>query len=151
MKKILLTLTLASTILFGFLVTSCESTASKKKAEETKIEEAEQAIDEIEIEAAEDAVSNDEWTSFKNDWQQMIDNNDKRIAEIRSNMNQSGKVINELRAKRIAELEQRNKDLRARLNQFEKNQSNWEQFKSEFQRDMDAIGDAFQDLSEDNQ
>jgi chromosome segregation ATPase len=151
MKKILLTLTLASTILFGFLVTSCESTASKKKAEETKIEEAEQAIDEIEIEAAEDAVSNDEWTAFKNDWQQMIDNNDKRIAEIRSNMNQSGKVINELRAKRIAELEQRNKDLRARLDQFEKNQSNWEQFKSEFQRDMDAIGDAFQDLSEDNQ
>jgi hypothetical protein len=150
MKKIFLILTLASTILFGFLVTSCESAASKKKAEEAKIEEAEDAIDEMNNDAA-DEVANDEWTTFKNEWQQMIDNNDKRIAEIRSNMSQSGKVIDDIRSKRIAELEQRNRDLRARLDGFDRNKSNWEQFKSEFQRDMDAIGDAFQDLSEDNQ
>ena len=72
-----------------------------------------------------------------------IANNEKRIAEIRSNMKDSGKVINDLREKRIADLEQQNRNLRARLDTFERNQSNWEQFKSEFQRDMNAIGKAF--------
>jgi predicted RNase H-like nuclease (RuvC/YqgF family) len=145
MKKIYFMLTIASALMMSVLFTGCESTATKKKAEESKIEAAEN-----DIEVLENEVSDDEWAAFKNDVEQIISNNEKRIAEIRANMKGSTKFVNDLREKRIADLEQQNRNLKARLDAFEKSQSNWEQFKSEFQKDMDAISDAFEELGENN-
>jgi hypothetical protein len=65
-------------------------------------------------------------------------------------MNKPGEILDPLYSKRITTLEQQNKDLRVKLYAYEKSQSNWESFKREFNSDMDAIGEAFKNLTVDN-
>jgi cell shape-determining protein MreC len=65
-------------------------------------------------------------------------------------MKKPGEIFDALYAKKIANLEQQNKEMRARLEAYEKSQSNWESFKREFNHDMDAIGQALKDLTVDN-
>jgi hypothetical protein len=55
-----------------------------------------------------------------------------------------------MREKKIESLEERNRSMRTRLVAYQTDQSNWEQFKTEFNHDMDEIGDALQDLTIDN-
>jgi len=52
--------------------------------------------------------------------------------------------------KRIANLEEKNKNLQLKLDGYETNQSDWESFKSEFKHDMDEFGQAFRDITVDN-
>jgi hypothetical protein len=51
-------------------------------------------------------------------------------------------------AQKIAELEQRNIDLKKRLDDFSaEGEAQWETFKDEFTRDMDELGNAFKDFT----
>ena len=48
-------------------------------------------------------------------------------------------------------LEQKNKDLKNRMDAYGANtQSDWDSFKREFNHDMDALGQAFKDLTVNN-
>jgi hypothetical protein len=48
---------------------------------------------------------------------------------------------------KIAELEQKNKNLKQKMDDYKvTGKTEWEQFKSEFNRDMEKLGKAFQDL-----
>ena len=59
-------------------------------------------------------------------------------------------LFDDLRKKRIEQLEQKNADLRSKLYGYEKEHSDWEAFKREFNHDMDGVGEAFKDLGKDN-
>ncbi len=66
-------------------------------------------------------------------------------------MNKPGKApFDELRKKRIDELEQQNASLRRKLDAYEKENSDWETFEREFNHDMEALGKAFENLGKDN-
>ena len=65
-------------------------------------------------------------------------------------MKKPGEIFDALYEKKIANLELQNKDMKARLEAYEKIQSDWESFKYEFNHDMDAIGEALKDLTVDN-
>ena len=52
--------------------------------------------------------------------------------------------------KRINQLQADNDKLKLRLSEFEKNQSDWEKFKIEFNNDMNALGIALKELTVDN-
>jgi hypothetical protein len=50
--------------------------------------------------------------------------------------------------KRIAELEQKNSDMKKKLDDYKADgKDKWEQFKKDFSRDMDDLGNAFKDLT----
>ncbi|MBA3707137.1 MAG: hypothetical protein H0W84_14905 [Bacteroidetes bacterium] len=51
--------------------------------------------------------------------------------------------------KRINELEQKNKDLKKRMADYNEQdgKSNWQLFKTEFTHDMDELGNALKDLT----
>ncbi|MBK7408934.1 MAG: hypothetical protein IPJ40_13250 [Saprospirales bacterium] len=65
-------------------------------------------------------------------------------------MKNSGTILDGLYAQRIETLEQKNRDLRTKMANYEQNQSDWESFKREFNHDMDELGQALKDFTVDN-
>jgi hypothetical protein len=65
-------------------------------------------------------------------------------------MKMPGKTLDPLYEKKIEILEQQNKDLKKRIEDYETSQSDWEKFKSEFNHDMEELGKALKDFTVDN-
>lgn len=144
MKKTIFYTALA-VIAASSIFTSCES--KEKKVEDAKedVQDAKQELKKAQREL------NTEYPTFKTDAETKIADNEKRIAELREKLNKPGKApFDDLRKKRIDELEEKHAALRSRLYGYEKERSDWETFKREFNHDMEGIGNAFKDLGKDN-
>ncbi|CAN5694844.1 hypothetical protein BH11BAC1_BH11BAC1_04860 [soil metagenome] len=127
------------------LFSSCNS--NEKKVEDAKedVQEAKQDLQDVKAEL------NPEYPAFKTEAEIKIAENEKRIAELKEKLAKPGTAtFDGMREKRIEQLEQKNAELRSRLNAYEKEHSDWETFKREFKHDMDGIGEAFKDLGKDN-
>jgi|ERR1051325_11109541 outer membrane murein-binding lipoprotein Lpp len=153
MKKTIFTLAVATTLMAGTIFTGCQSSDAKVDAAKDKVQDAKQDLKEVQKDAnteAQKAANAEEWKKFKSESEIKIRDNEIRIAELREKMKKSGKTLDALREKRIDELEQKNRDLRSRIDAYDKSQSNWESFKREFSHDMDELGQALKDLTVDN-
>lgn len=153
MKKTIFALAIATTFFAGTATTGCQSSDSKSGKEHDKVNMDMEHMDmehKNSMTEVEKNNSADEWKAFRKDAEARIRDNETRIAEAREKMKETGKVIDAVLEKKIDLLEKRNKDLRAKLDAYERDQSDWESFKREFNRDMDAIGQAFRDLTVDN-
>jgi DNA repair ATPase RecN len=141
------------TLMIGTILTSCQSTVQKQDAAQDKVQDARQDLNEAQKDAnaiGQELATAEEWAAFKSDSEVKIKANEVRIAELNAKLNKPGETFDELYSKKIANLEQQNKDMRARLFAYEKSQTNWETFKREFNHDMDELGQAFKDLTVDN-
>ncbi|HLP49347.1 MAG TPA: hypothetical protein VK154_00540 [Chitinophagales bacterium] len=137
--------TLATAIAVGTIFTSCESKQEKVEDAKEEVQEAKEELHEAQREL------NPEYANFKTDAEAKIEANDKRIAELREKINKPGKApLDDARAKRIDELQEKNAQLRSRLYGYEKERSDWEAFKREFNNDMENLGNSFNDLGKDN-
>jgi hypothetical protein len=96
---------------------------------------------------AENAVA---WEAYKAEWEVIVHDNDQRIAELKAGMKKARKSIQVLYKEKITILEKRNAALKARIAAYDKNQSNWESFKTEFDHDMNELGTALKDFRVDN-
>jgi DNA repair ATPase RecN len=153
MKKIIFILTVTITIMAGTIFTSCQSSIQKQEAAQAKVRDAKQDLNAAQKDAkaaAQVVATAEEWKAFRSESELKIRDNEIRITELNVKMKKPGEIFDALYAKKIANLEQQNKDMRARLEAYEKSQSNWESFKREFNHDMDAIGQALKDLTVDN-
>jgi len=92
----------------------------------------------------------EEWKTFRSESELKIRDNEIRIIELNVKLKKPGETFDARNEKKIAILELQNKDMKARLEAYEKIQSNWETFKREFNHDMVAIGDELKDLTVDN-
>ena len=107
----------------------------------------------MKAEAQADAIkvaNAEEWRVFKSDAEIKIKENEVRIGELKVKMKKSGKTFDAMYEKNIIALEQKNKDLRTKISNYESNQSDWEAFKREFNHDMDELGQAIKDLTVNN-
>jgi len=135
---------------FGF---SCQSAAQKEKAALKEVQDAKEDLREVRNEAnaeAQKIATAEEWKAFRIDADEKIRINDVRIAELRVKMKKPGVAFDELYAKKIDLLQEQNRALTAKMDAYEKSQSNWETFKAEFNHDMEELGQAFKDLTVDN-
>jgi len=153
MKKTIITLAAASLLIAGSVFTSCKSPAQKEDAAQAEVQDAQQNLDEAKVN--EDAESQkvataEEWTQFKSDAELKIKSNEDRIAVLTVKMNKPGEILDPLYKKKIQTLEQQNRDLKARLYVYEKDQTDWSTFKREFNHDMDELGQALRDLTVNN-
>ena len=146
MKITLATLALSAMLVGGTLFTSCKSPAQKEDAAQNKVDEAQQELNAAQVKVA----SQEEWATFKIESELKINDNEIRIAELKEKMKKPGKVFDALYQKRIDDLEKRNLDMRVRMETYEKNQSDWESFKTEFNHDMDELGNALKDITVNN-
>ncbi len=143
MKKNLLILTLPL-LMCGFLLTACQSDSQKDQAAQDK--QLQQTNDSLK-----QVVSADEWKMFRINAQTKIDNNEIRIAQLKEEIKKSGsRNLNEQYEKKIDQLEEQNKALKARIDGYDKRESTWESFKREFNHDMDGLVQSLKDFTVDN-
>ena len=139
-------ITVLSAGLTGCQPNSKEAAEKKLEKEKEDLREAQKDVNE----AADRVATIEEYGQFKNEAAIKIQKNNDRIAELRVKLAKPGTGLDEQYVIKINKLEQENKDLRVRVDTYDTTQSNWEEFKREFNRDMNALGESIEDLFEDN-
>lgn len=123
---------------------STDTTDSDDKRDTTIIEDRDNT--------ANDRVATaEEWAEFKREAEQKIDANEKRIAELREKRKKAGKVMDKVYEERIEALQERNRNLRLKITNYETNKTDWDKFKEEFNHDMEELGKAIGDIFKDNE
>jgi chromosome segregation ATPase len=90
------------------------------------------------------------WKAYKAEAEIKIKANDTRIAELKAGMKKAGKSVTALYKENVAILEKKNAAMKNRISDYDKSQSNWESFKTEFNHDMDELGTALKDFTVNN-
>jgi hypothetical protein len=150
MKKRIFTVVIAAAVVISASITSCKSPEQKVENAVTKVEDAKQNLQEVIKDsnvAAEKAATAEEWKMFKNVAEVTIKNNEIRINELKSKMKNAGVTADVMYSKKIEDLEQQNHNLKVKIDNYDKNHSDWEAFKREFNHDVDGLGQAFKDLT----
>jgi predicted RNase H-like nuclease (RuvC/YqgF family) len=76
-----------------------------------------------------------------------IEANEKRIDAFKEKMEKAGLEIKAKYGDEVAVLEQKNRDLKKKLEDYkDEGQNKWEEFKTNFKHDMDGIGKTMKDL-----
>lgn len=153
MKKTILILAVTTTLIAGTIFTSCRSSVQKQEDAQAKVQDAKEELNAARKdanEAAQVVATAEEWEAFRNESELQIKSNEVRITELNAKMKRPGEIFDAIYEKKIASLEQQNREMRTRLLAYENNQSNWESFKREFNHDMDEIGQALKDLTVNN-
>lgn len=132
----------------GFML-ACQSPSDKEAKAKTDVTRAEEDLRAKEAAASADALKQSEeaeWKALKAATEASIKANELRIDELRAKKSSSAKTVDQINA-----LEKRNKDLKAKLDNYEKNRpTDWAAFKRELSHDMESIADAFKELGQDN-
>ena len=89
---------------------------------------------------------------FKARAQEQIRENEQKISELKKKKKEDTQEIVEKYNKRVAELEEKNAELRSRIANYDTNKKGqkWDTFRREFDRDMKELGQALNDLGKDN-
>ena len=143
-------------LFFGaiFALAGCQTAAEKNTDAMNDVSKAQddlQSAKEAADIAEQNLLQNNEWIQFRKDALVQIEDNEKEIAILRIKKEKSSRTFDTLYGKRIDQLESDNKALKQRLNDYETSQSDWEKFKTEFNRDMSNLGNALNDLTIDNE
>jgi hypothetical protein len=145
MKKTIYSL-LFALLIAGTALLGCKSSTKEEKESQEKVQEAKDNLVE-----EKKAVSAEEWKAFRKDTDSVINKNKIRIAVLKLNLKQTGKTVDAKYNKNIDVLEQKNKDLKTKMDTYKNDASNdWESFKREFNHDMNELGNALKDLTVDN-
>ena len=92
-----------------------------------------------------------EWQNFKTESEEQIKANEDRIDAFKSKMEKADTKTKVKYNKAVAELEQRNRDLKRKLEEYkDEGESKWREFKTNFSHDMDAVGNTMKDLFKEN-
>ena len=144
MKISNLIITFISITTLAFLV-SCKSPAEKVEKAEEEVTEANQNLEKANEEYLNDVEAYRLQTADK------IAANEKNIIEFNARIEAKKKDANADYKKKVAELDKKNNDMKKKMADYKASgKENWENFKTEFNHDMDALGQAFKDLSVNN-
>lgn len=153
MKRTTFILPVAISLAIAAFGISCQSSAQKEKAAQKEVQDAKEDLREVRNEAnaeAQKLATAEEWKVFRIESDEKIRNNDVRITELRVKMKKPGVVFDEQYGKKIDLLQEQNRALTIKIDAYEKSQTNWETFKTEFNHDMEELGKALKDLTVDN-
>jgi outer membrane murein-binding lipoprotein Lpp len=152
MKKTLFTLAI-TTFMAGTILTGCQNSSKKEEVALDNLEDARENLDEAKEELSDirKVATEEEWNAFKASTNATIAENEMRIAEMKASMKKTGKSIDDEYAQKIDILEQKNNDIKAKIETYKNDaSSDWESFKQEYNRDMDELGQALKNLTVDN-
>ena len=133
-------------LITGTVLTGCRNTP-EKNIEDAK-ENLREAKDDVK-EAVNDALTayRDEWHTFKFDAEAKIRDNEYTMNGYKDKMVKAGATQKAIFTKKIGELEQRNADLKRRVEEYrDEGKDKWEEFKQAFTDDLDALGKSLKDL-----
>ncbi|WP_353483354.1 hypothetical protein [Haliscomenobacter sp.] len=155
MKKSIFNLAIPITLFAALLFTGCQSPAQKVDNAETNVNDANQNLKDAkadEMVANKKAVAAEEWKAFRAETEIKIKDNEARITELRAKKKTTGKTLDAAYTQRIDTLEQKNLDMRTMMDDYESTNisSDWEEFKREFNHDMEELGMALKNLTVSN-
>lgn len=105
-------------------------------------------------EAAADEAGDDwrrESGEMRTEWNRRIDENDAEIERLKAEAKLKKAEARADYEKEVGELKAKNERMRARMSDYKDDSNdNWRQFKEEFNRDMDELGNALKNLGKDN-
>ncbi|WP_296618878.1 hypothetical protein [Marivirga sp.] len=137
-KTLAVTLAMGATVLF----TSCDSSSENLENAKEDVYEAKEDLNEAQKEYAEEVKQ------FRAEAERKINENERKLSEINAKIKNSENELNEDNEKQIVVLEQRNKDLKIKMAEYEpKSRENWSSFRAEFKRDLDRLGTSLKDFT----
>lgn len=135
------TLVLSLSFISALALVSCNTSAEKVENAELNLISAEQELEEANADYLMDVEK------YRSDTKERIDANNVKIEEYKLENEKRKKDAKEEYRAQIALLEQRNADLKIRLDTYEPDsRDNWEKFKSDFGSDMNELGTAIKNL-----
>jgi exonuclease VII large subunit len=152
MKKIifiLLVVLLSSAALF----VSCKPATKEEQVAKDNLEEAKDNVEDADRELvdARRQANAEEWASFKNDVNTVVEKNDAKIDSLKLEIKKSGKEADAAYQKRIDALKERNEELKVKIKTYKNDaNSNWESFKREFNHDTEELGKSLKDFTVNN-
>jgi hypothetical protein len=152
MKKLILSAAITTFVTATILV-GCQNTTKNEAAAQDNVEDARDNLDDAkeELSNARETATKEEWQAFKESTNATITQNEMRIAEIKAKMKKTGKSIDEGYAQKILELEQKNEEIKLKVDKYKNDAGNdWKSFKEEYNRDVNELGQAIKNLTVDN-
>lgn len=148
MKKIIYSIGAAciATLIF----TACQPSTQKADETQADVESVKQDLQDVKDDTKQNAINianAAELKAYKSSSKTTIDNYETRIAQLNEEIKRSGRTIDAVYEERINALEQRNKDLKAKMEAYETNQSDWITFKTEYDNNIDELGKALKDFT----
>lgn len=142
-------------LVFLTALSGCSRTPAQKVTDaKANVEAAKENVRTAEADAqlkAEQNAAREEWLVFKRDKEAIIAANDTVIANYKAKMTYTSGKLRDKYDRNIDSLELKNKELKAKLNDYKDSGKNaWEQFKGEFNHDMDQLGTALKGFSLDS-
>ena len=133
-------------VVFGFfavsMFTGCDTPAQKVDNAEADVVDAKEDL----VQAQEDYLADVEL--YRQQTAEKVAANNKSIADFNARIETEKAAAKADYKIKIAELEKKNSDLKMRLDDYKvEGKDQWETFKIEFNRDMDQLGQALQDLT----
>jgi hypothetical protein len=153
MKKLIVILSVVTMFIVVALFSSCKSTDQKKEDAQNKTQVALENLNEAqnnENAVAQKAATEDELKTFRLESDLKIKDNEVSIAKLKLKMNKPGSALDEVYARRIDSLELKNQNLKTRIGNYEKTHTDWGKFKSDFNRDLNALGKTLNELTVDH-
>lgn len=137
MKKSIFALAILTCII-GALIISCKPATKEEKEAQDKLEVARDNVADAKdtLNAAKKEAIEEEWIAFKYSGDSIIKINELKIAKLKRRMKNSGKSIDDEYQKNIDRIEQRNKDLKIKMDTYKNHlNSDWQSLKREFTHD----------------
>ena len=144
MKKTILNLAL-TTFIAGTVLVGCQDATKKEAEAKENVENARADLDDAkdELSEARRAATEQEWKAFKDSTNATIAKNEVRIAEMKADLKNKGKSIDDQYAMKIKELEEKNKEIKGKVQMYQNDaNSDWESFKEEYNHDMKDLGNS---------
>ena len=149
MKKTILSLALL-TMTAGTVLVGCKDSSKEEKDAQENVQEAKEDLNDakVELSDARRAATEQEWKAFKDSTNAAIDQNEIRIAKMKADLKNTGKTIDAEYQKKIMELEEKNKEIKSKLDMYKNDaDSDWQSFKKEYRHDMDDLGELLKNFT----
>lgn len=137
------------TLTFALLITGSTFVSCKQATNEDEVVVS--TPDESNSVMIKSTTQNKDWEAFKIKTDSAINNNDVRIAALKSKMNKTGKAIDSSYQLKIDQLEVKNQQMKIKMDNYKNDANqNWDSFKAEFNHDLNELGDALKNITVDN-
>jgi cell shape-determining protein MreC len=144
MKKSIYTLAITA-FAAGTIFSACNTSAEKVENAQNKVTEANEDLNKAEDNYAADVKK------FRKESEEKIADNEMRIAECTASLEREKNEATQADKVKVAELEQKNRDLRKRMDNYQENgNENWQSFKREFDHDINELAISLRDISKNN-
>lgn len=131
-----------ATLVYSFIFIGCDNAAKKVENAENNVTEAKAELKDARAEYMKDVEN------YRRQTADQLEANNKSIEQFNLSIAKEKAQTKDAYNKQIAELELRNRELQKRMDEYNgDSKDQWDQFKSEFKRDMDQLGIALSNLT----